>query len=272
MDLTRRRAAVVQHQHAERDPFGIEPVTDGVRADRRDDEVGGVHRLATFESDRGIRPHAREGEQQPQERCEGFLHLEISPMKTGGGGMCNPILISLWHRPLRLRLPLPRFVFAPPRTGRACGDELSRPGGASFVVLHPLQLLNRAAQLPPVRALHGGHLGRRFRDQYRVSGPAFAQQLVHIPVQCLRRIRADHPRLAEGKIRRVIHALPFTRVSRVLRAPRIEAGLGTPHYGKHLARLLILHELRIAGESAQIFFAVDLIGERRNLFECCVRV
>ena len=65
-DFAGRGTTVVERQHPRRDPFGVKPVADGVGADRRDENIGGVDRLAPAKRQRGIRGRAGQCEQQPE--------------------------------------------------------------------------------------------------------------------------------------------------------------------------------------------------------------
>ena len=66
VDHARRGAAVVERQHARGNPFGVKPVADGVGADRGDENIGGIDRLAPAKRQRGIRARAGQGEQEPE--------------------------------------------------------------------------------------------------------------------------------------------------------------------------------------------------------------
>ena len=66
VDLARRGAAVVERQHARGNPFGVKPVADGVGADRRDENIGGIDRLAPAKRQRGVSRRAEQGEQEPE--------------------------------------------------------------------------------------------------------------------------------------------------------------------------------------------------------------
>ena len=66
VDFARRGAAVVEHQHARGNPFGIKPVADGVGAERRDENIGGIDRLAPAKRQRGISRRAGQREQEPE--------------------------------------------------------------------------------------------------------------------------------------------------------------------------------------------------------------
>ncbi len=74
VDLARCGAAVVKCQQARGNPFGVKPVADGVGADRRDENVGGVDRLAPAKRQRGIRCRAGQGEQEPEKRSQNLFH------------------------------------------------------------------------------------------------------------------------------------------------------------------------------------------------------
>ena len=69
-----RGAAVVQRQNFRGDEIGIEAIRDEIRTDRGDDKPHRVERLAAFESDRGERARAREGDGYPHYNFEDWLH------------------------------------------------------------------------------------------------------------------------------------------------------------------------------------------------------
>ena len=74
VDFAWRGAAVVEREHARGNPFGIKPVADGVGADRRDENIGGIDRLAPAKRQRGIRCRAGQCEQEPEEWRNRLFH------------------------------------------------------------------------------------------------------------------------------------------------------------------------------------------------------
>ena len=66
VDFARCGAAVVEREHVGGNPFGIKPVADGVGADRRDENIGGIDRLAPAKRQRGIGSRAGQCEQKPE--------------------------------------------------------------------------------------------------------------------------------------------------------------------------------------------------------------
>ena len=73
------------------------------------------------------------------------------------------------------------------------------------------------------------------------------------------------PRLTKGKIRLRAHALLFRRIGRMIHAPGVKPGLGTPQLGKHLVRVGVLNETRVASETGEILFSKSLFGKGGHL-------
>ena len=74
VDLARCGAAVVEHEHARRQPFRIKAIADGVTADRRDEHVSGTQIFVSAQRQRGIRARPAEGEENPEQLRSDFLH------------------------------------------------------------------------------------------------------------------------------------------------------------------------------------------------------
>src|SRR5258708_6803104 len=73
-NLARRRAALIEREHARSDPFRIKAVAQRVRAKRRDDDETGVHRLLALRRDRPVTKCAERRDAEPEEGGKGFFH------------------------------------------------------------------------------------------------------------------------------------------------------------------------------------------------------
>lgn len=68
-------AGVVESEDFRSDEFGVEAIGDEVGAERGDDELNGVERLATFEGDGSKRAGSGESDCSPQNDFEDGFHI-----------------------------------------------------------------------------------------------------------------------------------------------------------------------------------------------------
>src|SRR5205814_805753 len=77
VNFARRGAPVVEGEHAGGDPFGIEAVSDGVRAERGDEEVSRVDRLGATGGQDDISPRAEQRYGQPDDVFDEPVHQTL---------------------------------------------------------------------------------------------------------------------------------------------------------------------------------------------------
>src|SRR6266853_1276121 len=71
VDLARCRAAVIEREHARRDPLRIKAEAERVSAKRRDDDEAGIHRLIALCRDRPVTECAERRDAEPEEGGKG---------------------------------------------------------------------------------------------------------------------------------------------------------------------------------------------------------
>jgi len=74
VNFARRGAPVVEGEHAGGNPFGIEAEPDGVGAERGDEEVSRVDRLAASSGQDDISPRPEQRYGQPDDVFNGLVH------------------------------------------------------------------------------------------------------------------------------------------------------------------------------------------------------
>src|SRR2546422_2581452 len=74
VNFARRRAPVIEGEHAGGNPFGIKTEPDGVGTERGDEEVSGVDRLAAPGGQDKISPRPEQPYCQPDDGLDGLVH------------------------------------------------------------------------------------------------------------------------------------------------------------------------------------------------------
>jgi hypothetical protein len=67
VDFARSRAAVIEGQDFGRDPFRVKTITDGVGAERGDENIGGTNAFPSMERKRDVGEGTQASDREPNE-------------------------------------------------------------------------------------------------------------------------------------------------------------------------------------------------------------
>ena len=74
VDFARRGPAIIQRQNAGGDPFGMKPVANGIGAQRRRQQVGGIDRFPSLPGHRYVGAGTQYGHTQPAQKFQCLAH------------------------------------------------------------------------------------------------------------------------------------------------------------------------------------------------------